>query len=271
MNARIAIAAVLGLTALTGVAGQLRAYPGGTPRFTTNANTYCAGCHSSVGADQLRDQPADIASSMTVENRHYASIQGGQERYGKLSEDDRKKLLDTVKAMDANSKVEIAASATTVKALGTLTVTVTTHGGAGPVVGVMLTDNDLRFESSPVQTEGFLITKAPDVTGPDGKPQTAFLDGRYKDLQKNINYVNVQGVKSDPSTNTYPTCKVVYTLQAPSKPGTYTVTAAFLYGTENASPIGRQETPDGRVLPAGGGGGASGRIQFAKTLTITVS
>ena len=63
----------------------------------------------------------------------------------------------------------------------------------------------------------------------------------------------------------------MYSLQAPAKPGTYTVTAAFLYGTEKASPIGRQETPDGRVLPAGGGGANSGRIQFAKVLTITVS
>ena len=271
MNARKAVGVALSVIALAGATTELRAYPGGTPRFTTNANTFCAGCHSSVGADQLRDQPADLASSMTIENRHYASIQGGSGAYGKLSEDDRKKLLETVKAMDANCKVEIAASATTVKALGAVTVTVTTHGGAGPVVGVMLTDNDLRFESSPVQTEGFLISKAPDVTGPDGKPQTAFLDGRSKDLSKNINYVNVQGVKSDPSANSYPTCKVVYTLQAPSKPGTYTVTAAFLYGTEKASPIGRVETPDGRTLPAGGGGSNSGRIQFAKTITITVS
>jgi len=270
MNARVAVGVALSLTALVGAAGQLRAYPGGTPRYTTNSGTFCAGCHSSVGADQLRDQPADVAGSMTIEARHYASIQNGP-NYQKLSADDRAKLLETVKAMDANCKVEIAASATSVKALGALTVTVTTHGGAGPVVGVMLTDNDLRFESSPIQTEGFMITKAPDVTGPDGKAQTAFLDGRYKDLTKNINYVNVQGVKSDPSTNTYPTCKVVYTLQAPQKPGTYTVTAAFLYGTEKASPIGRVETPDGRVLPAGGGGANSGRIQFAKTVTITVS
>ena len=205
MKARVVVGVALVLTSLVGAAGQLRAYPGGTPRFTTNANTFCAGCHSSVGADQLRDQPADAASSMTIEGRHYAAIQSGQ-NYSRLSSDDRAKLLETVKAMDANSKVEIAASATSVKANAPLTVTVTTHGGAGPVVGVMLTDTDLRFESSPVQVEGFLITKAPDVTGPDGKPQTAFIDGRYKDLPKNINYVNVQGVKSDPSTNTYPTC-----------------------------------------------------------------
>ena len=54
-----------------------------------------------------------------------------------------------------SSRVELVASVSSVKSLAPLTVTVKTHGGAGPVVGVMLTDNDMRFSSSPVQTAGF--------------------------------------------------------------------------------------------------------------------
>ena len=138
------------------------------------------------------------------------------------------------------------------------------------VVGVMLTDNDLRFQSGPVQGEGFVITKAPEVTGPDGNPQTRFLDGRAGELAKNINYVNIQDVQSDPAAGTYPTCKIVWTLKAPAQPGEYTISAAFLYGTEKASPLGRVEGPGGRVLPVGGQGAASGRIQFAKPVKIVV-
>src|SRR5262245_57249690 len=192
MNFRIVAAVALGVASFAGLASQLRAYPGGTPRYVTSAGPFCAGCHSSVTADQLRDQPPDAVAGLLIENRHYSALTGDDPRYQKLSPEDRQKLLEVVKAMDANSKLEIATSATQVKALGTLTVTVTTHGGAGPVVGVMLTDNDLRFQSSPIQAEGFFIAKEPQVVGPDGKPQTKFLDGRYKDLPRNINYVNVQ-------------------------------------------------------------------------------
>jgi hypothetical protein len=212
----------------------------------------------------------DAAANLLPANRHYSAISGGEDRYAKLDAGDRQKLLDAVKAMDANSKVEMAVSATRVKPLAPLTVTVTTHGGAGPVVGVMLTDNDQRFQSSPIQTEGFLITTPPQVTGPDGAPQTKFLDGRIAGLSKNINFVNVQDVHSDPATNTYPTCKVVYTLQAPAARGQYTISAAFLYGTEKASPLGRTQTPDGRTVPLGGQGAGSGRVQFAKLVTLTV-
>ncbi len=63
---------------------------------------------------------------------------------------------------------------------------------------------------------------------------------------------------------------MVYSLKAPGAPGEYTISAAFLYGTEKATPLGRVEAPGGRVLPAGGQGAGSGRIQFAKPLKITV-
>lgn len=270
MRLRNAAVALLVLASIASLASRPGAYPGGTPRAVTNAAPYCATCHSSVNAQQLREMPADASDGLLIENKHYSAITNGDERYQKLEPADRQKLLDAIKAMDANCKVELAVSAAKVKASGTIPVTVTTHGGAGPVVGVMLTDNDLRFQAGPVQAQGFVITKAPDVTGPDGKPQTKFLDGRASELAKNINYVNIQDVQSDPTAGTYPTCKVVWALTAPAKAGEYTISAAFLYGTEKATPLGRVEGPGGRILPVGGGGSASGRIQFAKPVKVVV-
>jgi hypothetical protein len=271
MNGRLISAASLVIAAAAGIATQLAAYPGGTPRFVTNAAPYCTTCHSSVNVDQLRDLAPDAAAGMLPDKHHYAAISSGDRAYSRIEAGDRDKLLAAVKAMDANCKVDLAVSAAKVKPGASLTATVTTRGGAGPVVGVMLTDNDQRYQSSPVQVEGFIITQDPQVTGPDGKPQTKFLDGREAGLSRAINYVNIQDVKSDPDAGTYPECRVVYTLAAPATPGEYTISAAFLYGTEKASAIGRQESPDGRVLPAGGQGSGSGRIQFAKLVKITVA
>ena len=266
----VAVSFAIVLIAGLGAAQKLAAYPGGTPRVVTNFSTGCTNCHSSVSAEQLRDVPQDAQASLLIEGRHFAEITAGEENYSKLSAADREKLIAAIKAIDSHSSVALAASATKVKKSAPLTVTVTTKGGGGPVIGVMLTDTDLRYQSSPVQVEGFLITAAPAVTGADGKPQTKFLDGRAAGLSKNINYVNIQDVKSDPDAGTYPECKVVYALQAPSAAGEYTISAAFLYGTEKATTLGRVEGPGGRVYPLGGAGAHSGRVSFAKPIKITV-
>jgi hypothetical protein len=270
MNLRSTLASAAVIVSMGTLASSLMAFPGGTPRLVTNMNPQCANCHSSVGTDQLRDQSPEQAANMVFTSRHYGSLERGDERYAKLSAEDRAKLLTAVKAVDANSTVNMAVSSAKVKPGATVTVTVTTKGGAGPVVGVMLTDSDLRFAASPVQVNGFWISGPPVVTGPDGQPQTTFLDGRAKELAKNINYVNITGVQGDADAGTWSSCKVVWTLVAPSRPGTYTISAAYLYGTEKSSPIGRVEGPGGRIGPAGGNGGGSGRIQFAKPITITV-
>jgi hypothetical protein len=270
MKSRHVLASLLAAVSLVGAAGRLLAFPGGTPQLVTNMSPQCANCHSSVDADQLRDQSADRAGSMVIATRHYPALERGDRDYAKLSPEDRAKLLTAVKAVDANSKVEMEVSSLKVKPAAKLTVTITTHGGAGPVVGVMLTDCDLRYSASPVQAGGFYISEDPVVVGPDGKPQTTFLDGRAKELGRNINYVNVTGVQSDPDAGTWPVCKVTYTLLAPAKPGVYTISAAFLYGTEKSIAIGRVEGGNGRVGPAGGGGAASGRIPFAKPVKVPV-
>ena len=270
MNRSLLLAAGLAAAGALGLTGYLSAYPGGTPSSVTNAAPYCARCHSSTSAEQLREMPAAAQASQTPEKKHYPGILKGEESYGKLSEADRGKLVDAIKAVDKNSTVTLTLSSTTVKPGAAMTCTVKTHGGGGPVVGVMLTDNDYRNQSGPIQAEGFVITKAPEVTGMDGKAQTKWTDARAAGLPKGINYVNIYDVHSDPVAGTYADCKVEYSLKAPTAPGEYTVSAAFLYGTEKSTPLGTVQTPDGRKFPLGGGGAESGRIQFAKMVTITV-
>ncbi|MEO7866613.1 MAG: hypothetical protein ABIU54_03145 [Candidatus Eisenbacteria bacterium] len=270
MRRTIAVAG-LALSALIVVANQPNAFPGGTPRLVTNMTPQCAGCHSSVNAEQVRDMPADAAAGYLADKQHFEKIKAGERSYAKLTPEDRDKLIANVKTMEANSHAEMVVSATRVKSFAPLTVTVKTHGGAGPVVGVMLTDNDLRFSSSPIQAAGFLITMAPIVIGPDGNAQTQFLDGRYAGLGKNINFVNISGVKGEVETGAYQDCSVKYALRAPVQAGTYTIAAAFLFGTEKGSALGRTEAPGGRTIPAGGGGAGSGRILFTKPITIKVT
>src|SRR5262245_56534224 len=147
----VAVMSVVVLLAGLGTARKLAAYPGGTPRVVANIATGCTNCHSSVNADQLRDLPPEAQASLLIEGRHFAEITQGEENYQKLSAPDREKLISAIKAIDSHSSVSVAASATKVKKGAPLTVTVTTKGGGGPVIGVMLTDNDLRYQSSPVQ------------------------------------------------------------------------------------------------------------------------
>src|SRR5438477_10982305 len=104
-----------------------------------------------------------------------------------------------------------------------------------------------------------MISGAPAVMGPDGKPQTTFVDKRAAGLAKNINYVMVYGMKGDAVAKTYGNATVAYPLTAPTKPGDYTIAAALLYGTEKASPLSTVKKT-GFDLPLGGFAGASGRI-----------
>jgi hypothetical protein len=55
-------------------------------------------------------------------------------------------------------------------------------------------------------------------------------------------------------------------LKAPTTPGEYPITAAFLYGTAEANEMksGKYEEPPG------GNGAPSGRIQFSNTVKVRV-
>lgn len=244
------------------------AYPGGPLRDVTDAAPYCAGCHSSVGIEQLRDLPAAQARKNTVAVAHLDAIKAGSGPYAKLTPDQRTKLIADVEKVDANSKISIDVPPT-VKAGDKFTATVKAQGGSGPVFGVMLLDVDLRDQARSIQGEGFQIDTPPRTIGPDGKPQDQWLNRRYDSLARNLSFVVVFGVKADLAADKYSTASVTYDLVAPSKPGKYTICAALAYGTEKASPLGRVEK-GGHPIPLGGFAGPSGRILFSKLATIEV-
>ncbi len=244
------------------------AYPGGPLHDVTDAATYCAGCHSSVGVEQLRDLPAEDARKRTVAVAHIEAIKAGSDNYAKLTPAQRASLIADVEKVDANAKVSIEVP-DGVKPGQKFAATVTTQGGSGPVTGVMLLDIDMRDQAREIQGEGFLIDGAPRVIGPDGKPQDQWVKRRFDALARNLNFIVVFGVKADLAANKFSTASVTWDLVAPGKPGKYTICAAFLYGTEKASPLGRVEMK-GRTMPLGGFDGPSGRILFSKVATIEV-
>jgi hypothetical protein len=131
-------------------------------------------------------------------------------------------------------------------------------------------ESDLRFQGRPIQSEGWLIVGAPKVLGSDGKEQTKWVDSRGPGLKKNLNSALIFDQQTDLAAKKFAEGKVTWTVQAPQAPGTYTVAAAFQYGTEKASSVGKVTTPAGVTVPRGGPGGPSGHIMFSKVTTITV-
>lgn len=261
-------AVLIGMLALAAprIAG---AYPNGTGDYVTDAGPFCAGCHSSRQESQFREMPKEHATQQLVDAKHLALISKGVGPYEKLPEAERAKLVEQIRAVDAATTITLDAPQT-VKAGAPLTVTTKAHGGAGPVVGVMLLDSDLRYQSRTPASVGWMITGAPAVTGPDGKLQTTWTDKRAPGLAKNLNYVMVYGMKGDAVAKTYGDATVAYALTAPAKPGEYTLAAALLYGTEKASPLSTVKKV-GFALPMGGFAGASGRVLFSSAHTVTVT
>jgi hypothetical protein len=268
MSAIIRIAASVAVTLLGYPSESALAYPNGPLRDVTDAATYCAGCHSSVGVEQLRDLPAQDARTRTAAVAHIEAIKAGSDSYAKLTPAQRAGLIADVEKVDANAKVSIEV-ADRVKAGQKFAAKVSTQGGSGPVTGVMLLDIDLRDQAREIQGEGFLIDGPPRVIGPDGKAQVQWVSRRFDALARNLNFIVVFGVKADLAANKFSSASVTWDLVAPAKPGKYTICAAFLYGTEKASPLGRVEMK-GRAMPLGGFDGSSGRILFSKVSTIDV-
>jgi hypothetical protein len=243
-------------------------YPDGPSVQVTNGGPYCASCHSSLQSHTLRDLPEKKVAETLAKNKHYKAIEQGLKNYEPLTPKVRKELLEDIKAVDKNTSIEIEMPGT-VTVGETFKVTVRTKGGGGPVIGVMLLDSDLRYQASPPQTIGWFIVSPPEVIGPDGKKQTKWIDKRHKDVTKNINFVVVFEVESDPRKGIYPETKITYNLKAPSKKGRLPLSAVMLFGTEKSSPVGFKEEIWGKV-PVGGFAAPSGRVLFAETMTITV-
>lgn len=250
------------------LAPAVEAYNGGPLLLVTDLASACAGCHSSVQKEQLRNLPEALQNAQWVETKHYRQIEAGEGPYKEMTPADRTRLLADVKAIDQAASVALAGPASA-RPGQEISVTATVKGGGGPVVGVFLVDTDIRFQTRPVSAEGWVVAGAPQIVGPDGQPQTRWTDGRAAGLPKNLNSALIFTHKSDLAKQVFPESKVTWTLRAPAAPGTYVLYTAFHYGTEKASPVGSVERV-GTVLPRGGPGGPSGHILFSKPLTVTV-
>ncbi|HWP35429.1 MAG TPA: hypothetical protein VNM66_07525 [Thermodesulfobacteriota bacterium] len=259
------LAVLAGLTGPYGAAG----FSGGPQIHVTDLVPACATCHSSVGTEQLRSQPADFAAKQTVEGKHYAAIAAGTGAYGQLSEADRAKLIEELKILDGAAKVSVSAPASVGRGQ-TITVTVRATGGAGPVVGLALLDGTDRFQARSITADGWQVVGTPKVIGPDGKEQTTWVDKRMEGTKKNLAFVLVYGVQGSAEKRIFPESQVTWTLQAPSTPGRYTIGVAFLRGTEKATTLGAVPEVGGGTRPRGGGSGPSGRIHIVGH-TVTVN
>ena len=234
--------------------------------YVSDAEPFCAGCHSSVSESYQPELPPEAAKAQVYTTKHYKALEEGAVGFKAVEPEQRKHLLEQAKKIDENSSVKLEASAPTVAPGGTITVTVSTKGGIGPVVGVMLVDEPLRYQARPIQGNGWFIAAPPEIVGSDGKPQSKWLDRRINKQEANLNFALVYDIASDPAKNTYATARVSYTLKAPSTPGEYPITAAFLYGTGDTNEMKSGKYED----PPGGGTAPSGRIQFSNTLKVRV-
>lgn len=251
-----------------GFALTANAYPGGTPSYQTDVAPYCAGCHSSLNEQALAGG-GDRATKEVADNKHLARIASGRGSYEELSEAERQRLIDSIRAVDAHSDLAVQFPPQ-VTAGETFTVTVDVTGGAGPVVGVALVDDAHRWYARPLAVSGFGVVGAPTVIGQDGKPQSDWIDRRPEALGRDITYVNITGVSSDAEAGTWGSGKAIFTLKAPDRPGHYPLVGVYFYGTEKASALGTTVNTVGWKGPRGTTLGASGRVRFSDVHTITV-
>jgi hypothetical protein len=244
-------------------------YPGGTPDFQTDVAPFCAACHSSTKLADLDGAPGDRAEKELAENKHYTLVASGAKGYEGLTPDQRKQLVELLKAVDANSTISIDFPPQVAPG-ETFQITVKVAGGGGPVVGVGLVDRAQRWYAKPASSAGWSVVGAPSIIGPKGSPQTGWLNKRPERFGRGITYVNVTDWKSTAETGTWAKAKVIYTLKAPDKPGDYPLVGAFWYGTEKAIAISTQANPMYGDQPIGGYTGKSGRVKFSDAYVISV-
>lgn len=225
------------------------AYPNGTPNYVTDTGPFCASCHSAIKVEYMPETPPAFARSEVPETKHYGAVNAGMppSPYVELTAKQREEVIRIAKLIDSRSSVTLSAP-NRVKAGQEMTVTVNARGGNGPAVGVMLVDKALRFQARPISSSGWHIIDAPEVKGQDGKAQTIWLDRRATGISRNLNYVMIEEQAFDLGKDIMPGGTVTYRLQAPTRPGAYSMAAAFLYGTENTDKAGFFQRPSGRIL-----------------------
>ena len=257
-------------TCLAGPASRALANPGGTPFFVTDVAPFCASCHSSTSDDQLTGAPAARVSAELAANKHIAKIKSPADDspYKGLSAQQREALIAGIQKIDGATVIALKAPAS-VKPGEVIDVVVEVTGGSAAVLGIALVDSNQRWQSRPATSAGWQVTAKPVVTGPDGKPQTKFTDGRNPALAPGTTYVNVDGITADLAAGKYSTVKVAWKLRAPAQAGSVPLAAVLLYGTELSAPNGSVETPMGKS-PVGGFTGSSGRVKFSDVQKIEV-
>ncbi len=244
------IAPLLSLTMLS--TAVVLADPYGPPHAITDMAPFCASCHASTSLDQLRELPAAAAAKETVESKHLNRIKTDP-AYKDLSPQDRDMLIAAVKWVDQYASVKII-SPTEARRNSRIDVTVITKGGAGPVVGVSLVDSTLRFQARSVTASGFKVIGA---------------EQRYRSTDMGLATVLIDGVQGDALAGRVDETRTTWVLRVPPEPGTYTIAAAFFYGTEKGQPMGTV-MHNGLAGPRGGSSGASGRIMFSEPVKISV-
>src|SRR2546425_9785741 len=147
-------------------------------------------------------------------------------------------------------------------------VPVVTRGGAGPVVGVSLVDSAIRYQARPISSSGFKVVGPALVAGPNGQPQTLWAERRLRGADMGLNTVMITGIEGDPVTKRVDETRTTWVLRTPPEPGSYSLTAAFYYGTEKGRPLGTV-IRNGRAEPHGGAGGANGRNMFSDVIKIS--
>lgn len=223
------------------------AYPNGTPNYVTDTGPFCASCHSAAKAEYMAELPAEEAGRETAEAKHYGMVRmtAPPSPYMELSAGQKEELISTAKLIDSSATVVLEAPKK-VKAGQETDITVKARGGNGPVIGIMLVDRASRFQARPAPSTGWMIQGAPEVKGQDGKIQTGWLDKRKEG--RNLSYIMIDGQKFDLEKKIFAEGSVKFRVKAPASPGAYTLSAAFLYGTENAVNSAFFQRPSGRIL-----------------------
>jgi hypothetical protein len=242
--------------------------PYGPPHAVTDMAPFCASCHASTSIAQMPELPADVAAGESVAVKHLSRFKTDP-AYKELSASGREELIAAIKWMDEQASVTIHAPGQT-KRNSRIEVTVVTKGGAGPVVGVSLVDSALRFQARPIGSGGFKVIGPALVTGPNGRAQAQWTERRVRGSDMGLATVMIEGIQGDALAKRVDETRTTWVLRTPPEPGTYTLAAAFFYGTEKAHPLGTV-TRQGRPEPRGGLGGASGRIMFSEILKISVN
>lgn len=251
------------------IAGAASAYPGGTPDFQTDVTPFCAACHSSVDVESLEGATGDRAAKEVAEQKHLAGITGGAKSYAGLSDADRARLIELLRAVDQNSTIELDFPPSVAPG-ETFQVTLRLTGGAGPVVGAGLVDRPNRWFAKSAEAAGWTVVGAPTVIGARGEPQTTWLNRRPERFGRNITFVNITDWKSDAVSGKWAKGKVIFTLRAPNNPGDYPLVGFYFYGTEKAIPFATVADPMYGDQPLGGYTGKSGRVKFTAAHVISV-